>query len=182
MGTPSSTTRFINTIPVSRKIEDFEKNVSKSKGFVNCVNLEIPSTTQKGSCMKNTTSSCDALLRGQAKIIMQMPPKKETLEILTPTPQIRNLYGIATYIVQQQSISQVANVDHDSCEFRKCEITKSFDFSEKLQASEECNSKVSYEEITQGTGVGGCSKVDDDASIWAMQVNSSNYDEDDVER
>jgi hypothetical protein len=41
---------------------------------------------------------------------------------------------------------------------------------------------VSYEEITQGTGVGGCSKVDDDASIWAMQVNSSNYDEDDIER
>jgi hypothetical protein len=182
MGTPSSSTRFTNTIPVSRKFEDFEKNVSKSKGFVNCVNLEIPSTTQKGSCVKNTTSSCEALLRGQAKIIMQMPPKKETLEILTPTSQIRNLYGIATSIVQQQSISHVANVDHDSCEFRKCEITKSFDFSEKFQASEECNSKVSYEEITQGTGVGGCSKVDDDASIWAMQVNSSNYDEDDIER
>jgi hypothetical protein len=76
MGTPSSSTRFTNTIPVSRKFEDFEKNVSKSKGFVNCVNLEIPSTTQKGSCVKNTTSSCEALLRGQAKIIMQMPPKK----------------------------------------------------------------------------------------------------------
>ncbi|MCH99386.1 hypothetical protein A2U01_0020398, partial [Trifolium medium] len=134
-------------------------------GFVNCVNLEIPYTTQKGSRVKNATTSGEALLRSQAKIIMEMP-KKETLEILAPTSQIQNLSGISTSIVQQQSISQVANLDHDICEFRKCEITKSFDFSENFQASEECNSEASYEEITQGSGVGGC----------------INYAEDDVER
>ncbi|MCH91124.1 hypothetical protein A2U01_0012049, partial [Trifolium medium] len=139
-------------------------NNSPIVGLVNGVNLEILSTTQRGSRVKNTSGSGEALLRGQPKTIMQMP-QKETLEILAPTSQIQNLSGIATSIVQQQSISQVVNMDHDSCEFEKCEITKSLDFSEKFQASEECNSEVSYEEITQGSGVGGCSILDDGASI-----------------
>jgi hypothetical protein len=67
-------------------------------------------------------------------------------------------------------------MDQDIGEFGKCEITKSLDFSEKFQVSEECNS-----EVTEGSVVGSCSIVDDGASIWSMQVNSCNYDEDDVE-
>ncbi|KAL5099030.1 hypothetical protein RYX36_003357, partial [Vicia faba] len=44
-----------------------------------------------------------------------------------------------------------------------------------------CNSEESYQEVTtQGSCVGSCS-VDDDASIWSMQVNDSNNDEDDIE-
>jgi len=66
-------------------------------------------------------------------------------------------------------------MDQDSCEYEKCEITKSLDFSEKSQVSEECTS-----ELTEGSVVGSCS-IDEDASIWSMQVNSFNNDEDDVE-
>lgn len=66
-------------------------------------------------------------------------------------------------------------MDQGSCEYEKCEITKSLDFSEKSQVSEECTS-----EVTEGSVVGSCS-IDEDASIWSMQVNSCNNDEDDVE-
>lgn len=65
-------------------------------------------------------------------------------------------------------------------EDEKYEIAKSLDFSEKSQVSEECNSEVSYQEVTQGSCVGSCS-VEDDASVWSMQVSASNKDEDDVE-
>ncbi|GAU30649.1 hypothetical protein TSUD_224050 [Trifolium subterraneum] len=200
METPSSTTRFTNTIPLSRKFEDSEKNVSKSKGqqqdrcalmdmtndspivgVANGGNLETPSAKQRGSRVKNTPGSGEALLRGQVKTLMQMV-EEEALEILAPTPQIQNLSGTATSVAQQhRSISQVVNMDYDSGEYGKCEITKSLDFSEKFQVSEDCNSEVSYEDVTQGSVVGSCSIVDDGASIWSMQVNSFNYDEDDVE-
>ncbi|CAJ2646576.1 uncharacterized protein LOC123907730 [Trifolium pratense] len=200
METPSSTTRFTNTIPLSRKFEDSEKNLSKSKGqqqdrcalmdmtndspivgLANGGNLETPSAKQRGSRVKNTPGSGEALLRGQVKTLMQMV-EEEALEILAPTPQIQDLSGTATSVVQQHpSISQVVNMDQDSGEYGKCEITKSLDFSEKFQVSEECNSEVSYEEVTQGSVVGSCSIVDDGASIWSMQVNSCNYDEDDVD-
>ncbi|KAK2426927.1 Chalcone-flavanone isomerase family protein [Trifolium repens] len=194
METPSSTTRFTNTIPLSKKFEDSEKNVSKSKGqqqdrcalmdmtndspivgLANGGNLETPSAKQRGSRVKNTPGSGEALLRGQVKTLMQMV-EEEALEILAPTSQIQNLSGTATSVVQQQSISQVVNMDQDIGEFGKCEITKSLDFSEKFQVSEECNS-----EVTEGSVVGSCSIVDDGASIWSMQVNSCNYDEEDVE-
>jgi len=66
-------------------------------------------------------------------------------------------------------------MDQDSCEYEKCEITKSLDFSEKSQVSEDCTS-----ELTEESVVGSCS-IDEDASIWSMQVNSCNNDEDDVE-
>lgn len=67
----------------------------------------------------------------------------------------------------------------------KCEITKSLlmDFSDKSQvsdASKECTSELSYQEVTQGSGVGSNS-IDDDASVWSMQVNTSTNDEDDEE-
>jgi hypothetical protein len=109
----------------AEKFEDSEKNVSKSKGqqqdrcalmdmtndspIVGLANggyLETPSAKQRGSRVKNTPGSGEALLRGQVKTLMQMV-EEEALEILAPTSQIQNLSGTATSVVQQQSISQV---------------------------------------------------------------------------
>ncbi|XP_058772702.1 histone H2A.Z-specific chaperone CHZ1-like [Vicia villosa] len=189
METPSSTTRFTNTIPLSRKFEDSEKTMSKSKpqqqqdrcalmdmtndspivGLANGGNLDTPSAKPKASRVKNTPGSGEALLRGQAKTLMQMV-QEEALDDGLPSIN-------SSVVHQQQSLSQVVNMEEDE----KYEIAKSLDFSEKSQVSEECNSEVSYQEITtQGSCVGSCS-VDDDASIWSMQVNESINDEDDVE-
>ncbi|CAL5188149.1 unnamed protein product [Lathyrus oleraceus] len=188
METPSSTTRFTNTIPLSRKFEDSEKTMSKSKaqqqqdrcalmdmtndspivGLANGGNLDTPSGKQKASRVKNTPGSGEALLRGQAKTLMQMV-EEEALDVSGNSTD-----GLPS--ITSSAVHQVVNMEEDE----KYEIAKSLDFSEKSQVSEECNSEVSYQEVTQGSCVGSCS-VEDDASVWSMQVSASNKDEDDVE-
>jgi len=100
----------------------FEDSVSKSKGQQNqdrCAlmdvtndspivglaggNLETPSAKQRGSRVKNTPGSGEALLRGQVKTLMQMVEEEAS-------PQIQSLSGSVNNnasVVQQQSISQV---------------------------------------------------------------------------
>ncbi|KAJ1408793.1 hypothetical protein SESBI_23205 [Sesbania bispinosa] len=216
METPSSTRRVTrsqalaataNSIPPVRKIEDSEKNLSKSKGqqqqqdrcalmdltndspivgLANGGNLETPFSKHRGSRVKNTPGSGEALLRGQVKTLLQKV-EEEALELLPPTPQIQNLSGNATTALAsatQQSIPQVVNhifdeKNQEDYESEKSLITRSLllDFSEKSQVSEECSSEMSYQEVVQGSGVSSCyiekpssaTTEDDDASIWSVQ-------------
>ncbi|OIW11051.1 hypothetical protein TanjilG_22858 [Lupinus angustifolius] len=246
METPSSTRRVTRSqawassnssnIPVSRKIEDSEKNHSISKernngcalmditndspivGLANGGNLDTPLSSMAkhgGSRMKKTPGSGEALLRGQVKNLLHKVEEEAVLSKIslesrpflqlmnspmvlaapTPanTPQIANLSVgdsvsvTPSTIVQEQLIPQVLNHMFDGnnngedTESEKNVITRSLllDFSEKSEISDasECFSELSYQEVVQG--------VDDDASIWSMQVNAStpdeDYDDDNVE-
>ncbi|KHN36034.1 hypothetical protein glysoja_003157 [Glycine soja] len=238
METPSSTRRVTRSqalsasndalIAVSRKIEDSEKNASKSKsrvqqqdqsaliditndspivGLANGVILGTPLAKQRGSKIKNTPGSGEALLRGQVKTLLLKVEEEielskfslESTELVAPmpvnTPQIQNLSGLASVttpsvVLQQPLIPQVVNHVFDGSESEKSVISRSllFDFSEKSQlsnASEECFSELSYEEVVQAEReIRSCFIEDDDASmssIWSMQVNASTHDEDDEE-
>ncbi|KAE9612948.1 hypothetical protein Lal_00027308 [Lupinus albus] len=239
METPSSTRRVTRSlawassnssnIPVSRKIEDSEKNHSISKernngcalmditndspivGLANGGNLDTPLSSMAkngGSRMKKTPGSGEALLRGQVKNLLHKVEEEAVLSKIslesrpflqlmnspmvlgapTPanTPQIANLsVGDSTSvtpstIVQEQLIPQVLNHMFDGknsgedTESEKSVITRSLllDFSEKSEISDasECFSELSYQEVVQG--------VDDDASVWSIQVNASTPEED----
>lgn len=65
-------------------------------------NLETPSAKQRGSRVKNTPGSGEALLRGQVKTLMQMVEEEAS-------PQIQSLSGSVNNasVAQQHSISQV---------------------------------------------------------------------------
>ncbi|XP_061345604.1 uncharacterized protein LOC133291364 [Gastrolobium bilobum] len=231
METPSSSTRRVtrslnlnasnNGTINSRKIEDSEKNNSKSKGqqqdrsaliditndspiigVANGGNIETPLAKQRGSRVKNTPGSGEALLRDQVKTLLQLQKVEE--EIFAPTPaiipQIQNLSsggttGLASVIPLN---SQVLNhmfdgKNQENSESEESLITRSLllDFSEKSRASdasEECSSELSYQEVVQGSEVSSCyieklsaNTEDDDASVWSMQVNASTHDEYDDE-
>ncbi|XP_020222818.1 uncharacterized protein LOC109805214 [Cajanus cajan] len=206
METPS------HTFAASKKIEDSEKNVSKSKswgkqedqsaliditndspivGLANGAIVETPLAMKRGSRVKHTPGSGEALLRGQVKTLLLKVEEEEvelskfSLETMPPNkPQILNLYGLPSVI---PLIPQVANhvfegKNEENSESEKSLISRSLllDFSDKSQisnASEECFSELSYE------GVGSCSieqsTEDDDASIWSTQVSASTHDEED---
>ncbi|KAK7252965.1 hypothetical protein RIF29_37295 [Crotalaria pallida] len=167
METPSSARRVTrsqayassigsNNVPVSRKIEDSsEKNPSKTKeksngcalmditndspivGLANGGNQETPLAKQRGSRMKKTPGSGEALLRGQVKNLLQKVEEEAVLSKIslesrpflqlmnspmllvapTPanTPQIPNLSagnlvsGTPCTVVQEHLIPQVMN-------------------------------------------------------------------------
>ena len=79
--------------------------------------------------------------------------------------------------------------NEENSESEKSLITRSLllDFSEKSEvsdASEECCSELSYQEVVQGGGGSSMEKAtteDDDASIWSIQVNASTHDEEEEE-
>lgn len=238
METPSSTTRSHTfaasndaSITVSKKIEDSEKNMSKSKsrgqqedqcaliditndspivGLANGVILDTPLAKQRRSRVKNTPGSGETLLRCQVKTLLLKVEEEvevskfslETMELLEPmivnTPQIQNISGLASVttpsvVFQQPLIPQVVNPvfdgkNQENAEYEKSPISRSLllDFLDKSQfsnASEECLSELSYEEVVQGDEVSSCCKElpteEDDASIWSMQVNASIHDEGD---
>ncbi|RDX70208.1 hypothetical protein CR513_50575, partial [Mucuna pruriens] len=235
METPSSTRRVTrsHTFAASndRKIEDSEKNVSKAKsrgqqqdqstliditndspivGLANGVILDTPLAKQRGSRVKNTPGSGEALLRGQVKTLLLKVEEEvelskfslETVELLAPSslnmPQFQNLSGLASVapsiVLQQSLIPQVVNhvidgKNQESSESEKSLISRSLllDFSDKSELSnesEECFSELSYEEVIESEEVSSCIEQpteDDDASIWSMQMNASTHDEDDVE-
>ncbi|XP_019422948.1 PREDICTED: uncharacterized protein LOC109332423 isoform X2 [Lupinus angustifolius] len=197
-----------NNIPVSTPsgmIEDFEKNPSKSKeknngcalmditndspiaGLANGGNLETPLSSmvkQRGSRMKITPGSGEALLRGQVKNLLQKVEEEVVfskiclqnrpfLQLMnssmllgapTPanTPQIANFSGgemgsvTPSTIVQEQLIPQVLNHMFDE--------KKNEDDSEKSV-------------ITRSLLLDFSEKYDD-ASVWSIQVNASTHNED----
>ncbi|TKY70347.1 hypothetical protein E2542_SST06637 [Spatholobus suberectus] len=239
METPSSTKRVTRShtfatsndasVTVSRKIEDSEKNLSKSKprgqqqdqsaliditndspivGLANGVILDTPLAKQRGSRVRNAPGSGEALLRGQVKTLLlkveeEVELSKFSLEAMgllatmpENTPQIQNLSGFGSVtpsvVLQQPLIPRVVSHVFDgknqgSSESEKSLINRSLllDFSDKSQlsnASEECFSELSYEEVVQGEGIiEQPTEDDDDASIWSMQVNASTHDEDEQE-
>ncbi|OIV94843.1 hypothetical protein TanjilG_22040 [Lupinus angustifolius] len=183
METPSST-RIVtrsqassnissNIFPVSRMIEDSEKNHSISNGcaliditndspivgLANGGNLVTPLSSmakQRGSRMKKTPGSGEALLRGQVNNLLQKVEEESVfskislesssfLQLINST-QISNLSGgdfvsvTPSTNVQEQLIPQVLNPMYDG----------------KKNVNDE----------------------DDDASVWSMQVNASTHDED----
>lgn len=91
-------------------------NDSPIVGLANGGNVETPSAKMRGSKVKNTPGSGEALLRGQVKTLLQKV-EEEAMEILDPTPQMQNLFGNGTdglasvtpsvVLQQQQSVSQV---------------------------------------------------------------------------
>ncbi|KAK7307483.1 hypothetical protein VNO77_40590 [Canavalia gladiata] len=238
METPSSTRRvtrsqtlaasndtLINSIQGFRKIEDSEKNVSKSKsrgqqedrsaliditndspivGLANGGNLETPMGKQRGSIVKKTPGSGEALLRGQVKTLLQKVEEEaelfkfsfESMQLLSPkpnnTPQIQNLsdFPSATpsILLQQPLLPQtVDGKNQEDSESEKSLISRSLllDFYDKSQlsdASEECSSELSYEEVSSCyLEKPTASTKDDDSSIWSMQINAGIQDEDDDE-
>ncbi|KAI4327729.1 hypothetical protein L6164_020155 [Bauhinia variegata] len=261
METPSSTRRVTrsqalaalnsstscNSIPVSKRLEDSEQALSKSRqrnakqqdrsALIDITNdspivgiasgnLETPLSSiakQKGSRVKNTPGSGEALLRGQVKTLLQKVEEEAELSklslesrpflqlvnspmgLLAPTPantpQISNLSGdgcgnnntdlasvTPSPVVEEQLISQVMNHILDGknqeCAESEKSLTRSLllDFSEKSEVSDasECFSEVTYEEVVQGCKEKP-STVDDDSSIWSIQVNASTHDEDEEE-
>ncbi|GAU47072.1 hypothetical protein TSUD_191980 [Trifolium subterraneum] len=236
METPSSTTRRItrsqtttlsasnnNNIPFSRKIEDSEKNASKSRtrkgqgqqqqdrcALVDISNdspivglangdVETPLSSiakQRGSRVKKTPGSGEALLRGQVKTLLQKVEEEaeiskltmdirpflqfinSPMQLLAPTPantpQIPTINNTATgftefspsSVVQEQLISQVVNQEHVESE-KNVLSPLVLDFSEKSEVTED--SKMESTE-------------DDGDSIWSIQVNASTHaDEDEDE-
>ncbi|KAJ7944170.1 Chalcone-flavanone isomerase family protein [Quillaja saponaria] len=165
---------------------------------------------QRGSRAKNTPGSGEALLRGQAVPFFIFRVWSILLWDFLPrtpvnTPQIPNLSdngsminnaGLASTtslpIVEEHLISQVLNNmfeghSQKSVESQKSLITRSLllDFSDKSEISDssECSSVLTYQEALAGgsESKGKSSTEDDDASIWSIQINASNRDEDEEE-
>ncbi|XP_058736208.1 uncharacterized protein LOC131608708 [Vicia villosa] len=240
METPSSTTRRVtrsqaialsasntNNIPLSsRKIDDSEKSLSKSrqrKGQVQqqdrCALIDISNDSpivglangeietplssiakQRGSRMKKTPGSGEALLRGQVKTLLQKVEEeaeisKLTMEtrpflgfvnspmhLLAPTPantpQIPNVNNTAagfsefspSSVVQEHLIPQVVNGEAVGKNEEKIESEKSVLSPVLLDFSDKS-------EVTEDSKMG--STEDDGDSIWSIQVNASTHDDED---
>ncbi|CAL0331915.1 unnamed protein product [Lupinus luteus] len=214
METPSSTRRVTrsqawassnnisssssNILPVSRKIEDSEKNHSISKersngcaliditndspivGLANGGNLVTPLSSmakQRGSRMKKTPGSGEALLRGQVNNLLQKVEEESVvlskislqsrpfIHLINST-QISNLSAVdlvsvtPSTNVQEQLIPQVLNPMYDGKKIvNDTEPEKSITTTKSLE---------DFSATTE----------DDDASVWSMQVNASTHDED----
>ncbi|CAI8609036.1 unnamed protein product [Vicia faba] len=234
METPSSTARVTrsqasntNNIPISRKIEESEKSLSKSrqrKGQVQqqqdrCALIDISNDSpivglasgeietplssiakQRGSRMKKTPGSGEALLRGQVKTLLQKVEEeaeisKRTMDsrpflqfvnspmhLLAPTPantpQIPDINNAVTgvtefspsSVVQEHLIPQVVNEGAVGKNEEKIESEKSVLSPLLLDFSDKS-------EITEDSKMG--STEDDGDSIWSIQVNASTHDDED---
>ncbi|KAK2355571.1 Chalcone-flavanone isomerase family protein [Trifolium repens] len=236
METPSSTARRVtrsqtntlsasnnnNNVPFSRKIEDSEKNASKSRQqqdrcalidisndspIVGLANGEIETplssiAKQRGSRVKKTPGSGEALLRGQVKTLLQKVEEEaeiskltmdirpflqfinSPMQLLAPTPantpQIPNINNTATgftefspsSVVQEQLISQVVNQVVIGKNEEQIESEKNVLSPLVLDFSEKS-------EVTEDSKMG--STEDDGDSIWSIQVNASTHDEEEEE-
>ncbi|XP_050871969.1 probable ubiquitin fusion degradation protein C12B10.01c [Lathyrus oleraceus] len=240
METPSSTARRVtrsqaiamsasntNNIPISRKIEDSEISLSKSrqrKGQVHqqdrCALIDISNDSpivglangeietplssvakQRGSRMKKTPGSGEALLRGQVKTLLQKVEEEAEISKLTMdtrpfpqfvnspmhllaptpanTPQIPNINNSVTgftefspsSVVQEQLIPQVVN---EGAVGKNEE--KNIE-SEKSVLSPVLLDFSDKSEVTEDSKMG--STEDDGDSIWSIQVNASTHDDED---
>ncbi|KAK2408906.1 Chalcone-flavanone isomerase family protein [Trifolium repens] len=217
-----------NNVPFSRKIEDSEKNASKSRqrkgqgqqqqqdrcalidisndspivGLANG-DIETPLSSiakQRGSRVKKTPGSGEALLRGQVKTLLQKVEEEaeiskltmdirpflqfinSPMQLLAPTPantpQIPNINNTATgftefspsSVVQEQLISQVC--------LNQVVIGKNEEHieSEKNVLSPLVLDFSEKSEVTEEDSKMG-STEDDGDSIWSIQVNASTHDE-----
>ncbi|CAK8562139.1 unnamed protein product [Lathyrus sativus] len=243
METPSSTARRvtrsqaiamsasnpINSIPISRKIEDSEKSMSKSRQrqgqvqhqpdrcalidisndspIVGLANGEIETplssiAKQRGSRMKKTPGSGEALLRGQVKTLLQKVEEEAEISKLTMdgrpflqfvnspmhllaptpanTPQIPNINNTVpgftefspSSVVQEHLIPQVVNDGAVGKNEENIESEKSVVSPVLLDFSDKS-------EVTEDSKMG--STEDDGDSIWSIQVNASTHDDDDDE-
>ncbi|CAJ2635758.1 unnamed protein product [Trifolium pratense] len=218
-----------NNIPFSRKIEDSEQNAMKSRqrkgqgqqqqdrcalidisndspivGLANG-DVETPLSSiakQRGSRVKKTPGSGEALLRGQVKTLLQKVEEEAEISKLTMdirpflqfinspmqliaptpanTPQIPNINNTSTgftgfspsSVVQEQLISQMVNQGVVGKNEEHIESEKNVLSPLVLDFSEK--SEVTEDSKMEST-------EDDGDSIWSIQVNASTHDEEDDE-
>ncbi|XP_045830414.1 uncharacterized protein LOC123921782 [Trifolium pratense] len=215
-----------NNIPFSRKIEDSEQNATKSRqrgqqqqdrcALIDISNdspivglaigdVETPLSSiakQRGSRVKKTPGSGEALLRGQVKTLLQKVEEEAEISKLTMdirpflqfinspmqliaptpanTPQIPNINNTSTgftgfspsSVVQEQLISQMVNQGVVVKNEEHIESEKNVLSPLVLDFSEK--SEVTEDSKMEST-------EDDGDSIWSIQVNASTHDEEDDE-
>ncbi|XP_027361355.1 uncharacterized protein LOC113869295 [Abrus precatorius] len=215
METPSSTRRVTRSQTLAASNDALTNsnrsaliditNDSPIVGLANGVlNLETPLAKQRGSRVKKTPGSGEALLRGQVKTLLQKVEEEaefskislESMPFFEPTPanapQIQSLSGLVSvtpYVVLRQPlISQVVNQglvgkNQEKSEPEKSPINRSLllDFSDKSQssdASEERSSELGYEERVQGEKDPTATTEDDDGDEEvAEDYYEDEYDE-----